>query len=224
MAYKCASGFFNVCKESKSQVKENFIYLDANLLVMIAYVERTDNLSRTYVAKKAAEYGLVKRECKRKEVSCMFADPASDMPRLNKLIREYHSTLEKLMDAQGLTGYQRPAFLAAEALGHMLCQNYSFAIGNVVIETGNTRDVRIEKDGFYLVSSMKEFEDRVYTTIDRANFSDEIFHKKEFEDWLKKSISASLRYTLSEELPRFYLFDHVYAQSHCGMNIIIRPI
>mgnify|MGYP001580449761 CR=1 FL=1 len=191
---------------------------------MIAYVEITDNLSRAHVAKKAAEYGLVKRECKREEISLMFAEPTSDMPRLNKLIREYHSTLEKLMDTQGLTGYQRPAFLAAEALGMRISQGFSFAIGNVVIENGNTRNVKIDERGYQLILPLNELEGYFNRAVDGANFSDEVFHKKEFEDWLKKSISASLRDTLSEELPVFYLLDHIYVQADCDNNLSVRPI
>ncbi|MFH1065336.1 MAG: hypothetical protein V1734_02410 [Nanoarchaeota archaeon] len=198
--------------------------MDANLLVMIAYVEITDNLSRAHVAKKAAEYGLVKRECKREEISLMFAEPPSDMPRFNKLIREYHSTLEKLMDTQSLTGYQRPAFLAAEALGMQISQKFSFVIGNVVIERGNTRNVKIDDGGYQLILPLNELEGYFNKAVDGANFSDEVFHKKEFEDWLKKSISASLRDTLSEELPVFYLFDHIYVQADCDNNLSVRPI
>jgi hypothetical protein len=180
--------------------------------MVIAYVENTYNLTRSHIAKKAAEYGLVKRVAEPNEISSYFKIPDTGMKDINKLLVQYNAGLEKLMDNEGITGLERPAFLAAEALGTDISQGFSFAVGNVVIETGNTKQVKVNKHGYQLVMTFDEFEERVNIAVDRANFSNDIFLKEEFGDWLKKSVSLSLRSVHKFELPRFYLFDKIYAQ------------
>ena len=182
-------------------------------------MDKINNLSRVYFAKNAVENNLVKNVSVRENISEFFKKPNTPIKDINESIEKYHSELEKEIINLKLSGYERVAFLATEAIGHLMSQTLNYVAGDLSIDKKNPLVGIGNKGRSYSNLTQQSFKKRISQAIKDADLSDRLLKKEEFENNIEKIVSKRLNY----EGP-FFLFDHIYVEKKSDGDIFVQQL